>query len=273
MEQSGAALQQSDVALGELKQALQALEQQQESSEDEEQKARDETQRPLLKSLIDGRDALAIAQREVQRVQENMKLLLDQLCSSVGGQGSAGGEERRTEDGEQRMEDGRSLSSALRPPSSILLPPPDVDIRLPWWVRFLGGGRSVDEGLAKVRSWWKTQRDHALQQQRNLAENQKAAAEKVEREASALCDRIHQTVQSILTGYGMSLQRLDRAIQQHELEPIPVVGEPFDPERMEVLEVVADSERPSGEVVEEIRRGYLWHGKVFRFAQVKVARS
>ena len=137
----------------------------------------------------------------------------------------------------------------------------------------LGAGRSVEDGLAKVRSWWKTKRDQAIQQQRNLAEKQKATAEKAEQEARALSDRIHQTVQSILTGYGMSLQRLDRAIAQHELEPIPAVGEPFDPERMEVLEVVADSQRPSGEVVEEIRRGYLWHGKVFRFAQVKVSRS
>ena len=90
MEQSGAALQQSGAALGELKQALETLEQQQESTQDIEQKARDEAQRPLLKSLIDGRDALAIAQREVQRVQENVEPLLDQLCSSVSGRNLAG---------------------------------------------------------------------------------------------------------------------------------------------------------------------------------------
>ena len=47
---------------------------------------------------------------------------------------------------------------------------------------------------------------------------------------------------------------------------------PFDPEQMEVLEVVADSGRPSGEVVEEVRRGYLWKDRVFRYAQVRVAK-
>ena len=45
------------------------------------------------------------------------------------------------------------------------------------------------------------------------------------------------------------------------------------PERMEVVEVVSDSDRPSGEVVGEVRRGYLWRGCVFRYAQVRVAKS
>jgi molecular chaperone GrpE len=86
-------------------------------------------------------------------------------------------------------------------------------------------------------------------------------------------DRSRQVLASILTGYTMSLQRVERALRQHGLEPIAAVGQPFDPERMEVLEVVADSGRPSGEVVGEVRRGYLWRGRVFRFAQVRVAKS
>ena len=35
----------------------------------------------------------------------------------------------------------------------------------------------------------------------------------------------------------------------------------------------ADSGRPSGEVIEEVRRGYLWNGRVFRYAQVRVAKN
>jgi molecular chaperone GrpE len=71
----------------------------------------------------------------------------------------------------------------------------------------------------------------------------------------------------------MSVQRLERALQQHGLEPIPCVGQPFDPETMEVVEVVPQSDGGGSEVVEEVRRGYLWRGRVFRFAQVKVAKS
>ena len=85
-------------------------------------------------------------------------------------------------------------------------------------------------------------------------------------------DRARQMLASVVTGYTMSVQRVDRALRQQGLEPIPTVGQPFDPERMEVLEVVPAGECLPGEVADEIRRGYLWRGRVFRFAQVRVAR-
>jgi hypothetical protein len=85
--------------------------------------------------------------------------------------------------------------------------------------------------------------------------------------------RARDMLASVVTGYTMSVQRVERALRQQGLEPIPAAGQLFDPELMEVLEVVADSGRTSGEVVQEIRRGYLWKGRVFRFAQVRVARS
>ena len=71
----------------------------------------------------------------------------------------------------------------------------------------------------------------------------------------------------------MTLQRVERSMAQYGLEPIPAVGQPFDPELMEVLEVVLDSGAPPGEVVQEVRRGYLWNGRVFRYAQVRVAKN
>jgi molecular chaperone GrpE len=70
----------------------------------------------------------------------------------------------------------------------------------------------------------------------------------------------------------MSLQRVERALRQHGLEPILTLGQPFDPERMEAIDTAEGTGRP-GEVVEEVRRGYLWNGRVFRFAQVRVARG
>lgn len=86
-------------------------------------------------------------------------------------------------------------------------------------------------------------------------------------------DRVGQLLGSVLTGYTMSMQRLERTLQQQGLEPIPCTGLPFDPERMEVVEAVSDSDRPPGEVIEEVRRGYLWRGRVFRYALVRVAKS
>jgi molecular chaperone GrpE (heat shock protein) len=76
----------------------------------------------------------------------------------------------------------------------------------------------------------------------------------------------------LLAGYRMSLNRVDRAIEQAGLEVIAAEGEAFDPELMEVVEVAGDTGCPAGEVVEEVRRGYLRGEVVFRYAQVKVAR-
>jgi molecular chaperone GrpE len=91
-------------------------------------------------------------------------------------------------------------------------------------------------------------------------------------EAEQVAARLRQLVSSIVTGYTMSVQRLERALQQHGLEPLVCVGQPFDPETMEAVEVIAEPARTSTQVIEEVRRGYLLRGRVFRYAQVKVAR-
>jgi molecular chaperone GrpE len=91
-------------------------------------------------------------------------------------------------------------------------------------------------------------------------------------QVQAAAERVRQLLGSLLAGYTMSVQRVERTLQQHGLEPIQAAGQPFDPERMEVVEVVLGGSRPGGEVIEEVRRGYLWHGRVFRYAQVRVAK-
>jgi molecular chaperone GrpE len=71
----------------------------------------------------------------------------------------------------------------------------------------------------------------------------------------------------------MSLQRADRSLEQVGLEPIECVGQTYDPEKMEALAVVTETNRSAAEVVEEIRRGYSWRGKIFRVAQVSVSKT
>jgi molecular chaperone GrpE len=77
---------------------------------------------------------------------------------------------------------------------------------------------------------------------------------------------------SLVTGYTMSLQRVERALEQLGLTRMESTGA-FDPERMEAVEVVTDTTRPPGHIVEVVRPGYLYRGRVFRFAQVSVTRG
>jgi molecular chaperone GrpE len=73
-------------------------------------------------------------------------------------------------------------------------------------------------------------------------------------------------------GYALSLRRVEKVLPQYGLTPIECVGQPFDPELMEVVEAVGGTGKPGGTVVEEVRRGYRLNGTIHRFAQVKVAR-
>jgi molecular chaperone GrpE len=84
--------------------------------------------------------------------------------------------------------------------------------------------------------------------------------------------KLRQLAAAAADGYAITLRRVERLLPTLELEPLASAGEPFDPDLMEAVEVVDEPEQPPGIVVEEVRPGYLWRGKVLRFAQVKVAR-
>ena len=84
--------------------------------------------------------------------------------------------------------------------------------------------------------------------------------------------KLRQLAAAAADGYALSLRRVERVLPTFDLEAVSSTGEAFDPERMEVVEVVADPAHAPGTVVEVVRPGYTWHGQPFRFAQVKVAR-
>lgn len=80
-----------------------------------------------------------------------------------------------------------------------------------------------------------------------------------------------QDVQSLKTGLDFVAQQMESALQSAGLEPIPAVGQPFDPAAHDAIEEI-ESSQPSGQVVEETKRGYRFGGQVLRPAQVKVAK-
>ncbi|MGP0063467.1 MAG: nucleotide exchange factor GrpE [Isosphaeraceae bacterium] len=77
--------------------------------------------------------------------------------------------------------------------------------------------------------------------------------------------------ESLLEGYGLIQNRLGRVMKAERIERIPCEGNPVDPERMIVLEVVEAADRPPGTVVKELRSGYTWKGRLLRYAEVQAA--
>jgi molecular chaperone GrpE len=207
--------------------------------------------RPLLETLVGVADALAVSLRQVERLQ-------------------------------------KSLDDTLVKFSALELPD------LPPGLRFLLDHRHADPparsggSLDRVSGWrrWfghRPERDEQAKRPRELVigvmERDSIVgwldeAKRIEREyntaASTTAGTVRQVATATADGYALSLRRVERALAQHGLAPIECVGRPFDPDTMEAIETAAGG--PPGTVVEEVRRGYRLNGKVFRFAQVKVAR-
>jgi molecular chaperone GrpE len=74
---------------------------------------------------------------------------------------------------------------------------------------------------------------------------------------------------SLLEGYDLIQNRLRRTMHEHRIERMECLGKAVDPHCMTVVEVVSDPTHRPGIVVEEVRAGYHWDGRVLRFAEVK----
>jgi molecular chaperone GrpE len=63
------------------------------------------------------------------------------------------------------------------------------------------------------------------------------------------------------------------ALRRRGVEPLSAVGTPFDPAWHEAVASEPAGDRPDGEVVAEIRRGYRIGQKLLRPAMVKVTKA
>jgi molecular chaperone GrpE len=87
-------------------------------------------------------------------------------------------------------------------------------------------------------------------------------------------EKMHRDIlDSLVAGYQLILNRLQRVMKEQEIYRMECVGKPVDPNSMTVIEVVEDSGGPPGLVVEEVRPGYYWKAKVFRYAEVRAIRA
>ncbi|MDI6710006.1 MAG: nucleotide exchange factor GrpE [Bacillota bacterium] len=80
-------------------------------------------------------------------------------------------------------------------------------------------------------------------------------------------------LEQFLTGMRMIRRQLMETLNAQGLEPLTSVGQVFDPARHEAVGQVTGTEHPDDTVVEELRRGYLFRGRILRPAMVRVAKS
>lgn len=79
--------------------------------------------------------------------------------------------------------------------------------------------------------------------------------------------------EQFISGVEMIKRQLGEVLTNEGLEAIPATGETFDPNLHEAVMQVEDTGEAENTVVEELRKGYYFNGKVIRASMVKVARS
>ncbi len=77
----------------------------------------------------------------------------------------------------------------------------------------------------------------------------------------------------IMQGYSLIRSRLGRALHEQGVERIETVGRRVDPSTMTVVALVDAPDSEPETVVEEVRPGYRWNGRVIRFAEVRAIAS
>ena len=65
--------------------------------------------------------------------------------------------------------------------------------------------------------------------------------------------------------------RMNEVMQSEGLNPVPTVGQAFNPYVHEAIEAIENSDKPEGTIVEEVRKGYTLGDETLRPAQVKVS--
>ena len=78
---------------------------------------------------------------------------------------------------------------------------------------------------------------------------------------------------SLGDGYQLICGRLQRMLAEHRIERLACAGQSVDPSQMRVIELVDAPGVPPETVVEEIRPGYVWRGRVVRYAEVRATRA
>jgi molecular chaperone GrpE len=81
------------------------------------------------------------------------------------------------------------------------------------------------------------------------------------------------TAHQLRSGIALIVKQMEEVLRQLQVNPVPTVGEPFDPRVHEALGSVDRDDIPDQHVAEEIRRGYRLRERLLRPAMVRVAHN
>jgi len=90
---------------------------------------------------------------------------------------------------------------------------------------------------------------------------------------SLLAAKQSQSYEQLVDGVEAVVRKIADTFAKEGVQPIPTVGEKFDPDYHDAVMVDEGSDQPDETITEEFRKGYTMHQRVIRPALVKVAKS
>jgi molecular chaperone GrpE len=80
-----------------------------------------------------------------------------------------------------------------------------------------------------------------------------------------------ENYKNFVEGIRLTATQLKSDLKKHGIEEIDCKGKPFDPNTCEALSQIPDPNAKEGEVLEVMRKGFMFRDKVLRYAQVVTA--
>lgn len=155
------------------------------------------------------------------------------------------------------------------------------------------GEHSVEAALAAANEDLAKHRDAMLRMQaemenlrkrlmRDVEKSRKFALERIMKDLLQVRDSMERglevtdesaTVESLREGQQLTLKMLAKVMQEHGLEVIDPLGQPFDPELHEAMTVMPSAEVAEDTVLEVLQKGFRLHERLLRPAMVVVSRK
>jgi|SRR5690606_28559210 len=104
-----------------------------------------------------------------------------------------------------------------------------------------------------------------------VMDNLERALEIAEPAVKAPAADVGKNLEQVVTGLRMVAGEFMSALGRHGIEPVPAVGQPFDPAIHDALQQIDSNEYPPGVVVREFEKGYRMRERLIRPARVIVA--
>ena len=152
------------------------------------------------------------------------------------------------------------------------------------------GSLPADDQIAQLTKERDDYRDQALRSRAEFANYQKRAKQLADADrvyavgslAKDLLDPLDNLsraidalrasgAEGITAGLDLVQRQLLEVLAKHGVEPIPALGEPFDPNLHEALVQQPTAEHPEGTVVGELSKGYKIRDRVLRPSKVAVS--